>query len=139
MSDKVTINTLDNGNISIRVPLIIKYKHGCKKIIAPEALDGANPGPESPVQDALVNALARAHSWMEAIESGKVQNVKHLAETLGLDCSYVARILRLINLAPDIQEAILNGEEPSGLSLEKLRCVIPEDWQEQREVLFESY
>jgi len=43
-----------------------------------------------------------------------------LARELGVDSSYVARLLRLTLLAPDIIEAILGGAEPSGLSLGKL-------------------
>lgn len=31
-------------------------------------------------------------------------------------------MLRLMSLAPDITEAILRGDEPDGLSLEKLRA-----------------
>jgi len=41
-------------------------------------------------------------------------------------------MLRLINLAPDIIEALLCGDEPHGLSLEKLRKNLPVRWQEQR-------
>jgi hypothetical protein len=33
---------------------------------------------------------------------------------------------------PDIVEAILRGEEPHGLSLEKLRKNLPVRWEEQR-------
>jgi hypothetical protein len=34
--------------------------------------------------------------------------------------------------APDIIEAILRGDEPDGLSLEKLRRNLPVRWEEQR-------
>jgi hypothetical protein len=34
--------------------------------------------------------------------------------------SYVTRILKLTALAPDIVEAIINGEEPDGLSQARL-------------------
>jgi len=42
------------------------------------------------------------------------------------------RMLRLTSLAPDIVEAILRGDEPDGLSLEKLRKNLPVRWDEQR-------
>ena len=38
----------------------------------------------------------------------------------------------MITLAPDIMEAIINGEEPDGLSLAKLTRTFPEEWREQR-------
>jgi hypothetical protein len=49
-----------------------------------------------------------------------------------VDGSYVARILKLSTLALDIVAALLNGEEPNGLSLAKLTLPFPEDWMEQR-------
>jgi hypothetical protein len=47
----------------------------------------------------------------------------------------VTRILKLTTLAPDIVEAIINGEEPNGLSLARLTRAFPEEWSEQR-ILF---
>ena len=93
--------------------------------------------PDSPseVQGAVVQALARAFSWLDAIESGAVSSVADLAKDLDMDNSYVVRILKLTTLAPDIIEAILNGEEPSGLSLARLVRTFPLDWERQR-VLF---
>ena len=46
----------------------------------------------------------------------------------------MARILRLTLLAPDLIEAILDGTEPDGLSLEKLYR-LPVEWDEQRRAL----
>lgn len=57
-----------------------------------------------------------------------------LASQLGLKPSYVSRILSLNNLAPDIVEAIVEGNEPDGLSIEKISRNIPEDWAEQRKL-----
>ena len=52
----------------------------------------------------------------------------------GVDNSYVARLLRLTLLAPDIVEAILMGREPDGLTLEQLYR-LPVAWEEQRREL----
>ena len=52
-----------------------------------------------------------------------------------MDRSYVSRIMRLTLLAPDIVEAIVEGREPSGLSLERLVKKMPVVWREQRVVL----
>ena len=48
------------------------------------------------------------------------------------DRFHVGPTLRLTNLAPDIVEAILRGDEPEGISLEKLRKNLPLCWEEQR-------
>jgi hypothetical protein len=50
-----------------------------------------------------------------------------LARNLEVDGSYVTRILKLTTLAPDIVEAIIDGEEPDGLSLAKLIRTFPEE------------
>jgi len=47
-------------------------------------------------------------------------------------------MLRLTSLAPDIIEAILRGEEPDDLSLEKLRKNLPVRWDEQRKLCMEG-
>ena len=56
-----------------------------------------------------------------------------LAQAVGVDRTYVGRMLRLTRLAPDIIEAILRGREPEGMSLEKLRKDLPVVWSEQRQ------
>ncbi len=76
-------------------------------------------------------ALARAHRWRQLLEKGRFASIRELAAAVGVDNSYVARQLRLTLLAPDIVEAVLEGAEPSGLSLEKLYAA-PVGWDEQR-------
>jgi hypothetical protein len=55
------------------------------------------------------------------LESGEYASLEDLPKDVGCDRTYVGRMLRLTSLAPDIIEAILRGDEPAGLSLEKLR------------------
>ena len=66
------------------------------------------------------------------LDAGQAGSIAELAQTYDVDRSYVSRILRLTSLAPDIVEAILRGDEPDGISLEKLRKNLPVSWQEQR-------
>lgn len=121
----------DAQTVSIEIPVTIKYKKGRKVIIAP---DSEVPENQSPVQETLFQALTRAHSWLDLIESGEAATVTQLAEKLNLDKSYVGKIFRLINLAPDIQEMLIRGDEPDGLTLNQLRGTIPADWNEQRQI-----
>jgi len=51
------------------------------------------------------------------------------------DNTYVKDILRLRFLAPDIVEQILNGTQPSDMSVQKLLKVNILDWKEQRKLL----
>ncbi len=65
-------------------------------------------------------ALARAHAWTGLIESGKIVTVTQLVDKLQFDIAYVTKILHLVNLAPELQEAIIAGNEPDRLSLNRL-------------------
>jgi hypothetical protein len=75
--------------------------------------------------------VVRALSWQERIESGEAESNSDIARRLKLDPSYVARTIRMAALAPDIIEAILDGQEPDGLSLRSLKKEIPLLWEEQ--------
>lgn len=81
---------------------------------------------------ALLKALARAHTWYEAIISGEISSVRALAKSAGLNERYVSRVMRLAFLAPEIIDAALDGQRASGLLLEKLMKRVPVGWEEQR-------
>jgi hypothetical protein len=123
----------DGGCAVIRVPLQIRRRRGRREIIVPIGVDA---GTAVPVQTnrGLALTIARAHRWRELLEGGQYPTIRALAASSGVDNSYVARMLRLTLLAPDLIEAILGGTEPDGLSLEKLYRA-PVEWEEQREVL----
>lgn len=122
------------GNLSIRIPMRMKMRGGRKEVIVPEGLrDYATPG-RTVYQQALVVAMARAHRWKEMLNSGQYDSLTELAEEVGVHPSYAARLLRFTLLAPDIVEAILEGTEPSGFSVNKLARAVPEIWEEQREM-----
>ncbi|MHC4253195.1 MAG: hypothetical protein ACYS9X_29095 [Planctomycetota bacterium] len=125
--------TGDADGLSIRIPMKFKRRGGRRELVVPAVL-GVQEPTERPAQEALAVALARAHLWLGLIESGKYLSISRLATTIGADRSYVSRIMRLTLLAPDIVEAILAGEEPSGLTLAKLVGKLPMMWEEQRKV-----
>jgi hypothetical protein len=58
-----------------------------------------------------------------------------LARNLEVDSPNVNLILKLTAQAPDMVEAIINGEEPDGLSLVRLIHSFPEELSEQRTLL----
>ena len=66
------------------------------------------------------------------LESGKYGSIIELATAIGVDRSYMSRLLKFTLLAPDIVEAIIDGREPSGFAISKLISSIPDDWDEQR-------
>ena len=88
----------------------------------------------APVYKPLAVAVARAHRWEELLEQGRFSSINELADAVGVDRGYVGRLLNLTLLAPDIVEMILDGREPSGLSLRQLNRIMPLDWDAQRRV-----
>jgi hypothetical protein len=68
----------------------------------------------------LVKALARAWRWQRMLESREYGSLGELADAERINRSYVSRVLRLMLLAPEIVEHILDGRgAPSLLQLLK--------------------
>ena len=90
----------------------------------------------APVQrrtdNTLIKALARAFRWKKMLESGEFATINELAEREGIAPSYMARVLRLTLLAPDIVEAILDGRQGPEVTLGRLLEGFPVEWEGQR-------
>lgn len=126
---------LELAGLSIRIPMKLRRHGGRKLVIVPEGLEANAPCPAfDPV---LINALVRAHRWRQQIESGQFRSASELAAHEKLTDSFVARMLCLTLLAPDITQAILEGRQPKGLKLATLRG-IPLSWEEQRRMFLDS-
>ncbi|MFT5043008.1 MAG: hypothetical protein ACI8TX_004005 [Hyphomicrobiaceae bacterium] len=93
--------------------------------------DDGQAAPERETNGSLVSALTKAYRWQEQLESGEYAGLEDLAAANGVDRTYVGRFLRLTSLAPEIVERILDGDEPEGISLAKLRNDLPVLWAEQ--------
>ena len=115
----------------VSVPMQLRKRGG--RIIVPEQMQTSET--KHDYSEALALAITRAHHWKELLDSGKFASISELAQAIGLDVSYAARLFRLTFLAPDIIEAILDGREPDGLSMRILAKPISLDWREQREEL----
>ncbi len=122
----------DGQTVDILVPMEFKVRSGRKEIIMPE---GAATELAARTNRPLVLAIARAHRWQRLLDSGEIPGVEAIAAKTGVDRTYIGRLLRLATLAPEIVQAVLAGNEPSGLSLTRLLGDLPMDWAEQRQVL----
>jgi hypothetical protein len=54
------------------------------------------------------------------LEAGRYRSAQEIADAEKIGRSFVSRLLRLTLLAPDIQEAILEGRQARGMMLEKM-------------------
>ncbi len=81
---------------------------------------------------ALLRAVARASAWRQRMVDGSLHNGRSIAGSSGLNPRYVRRVLQCAFLAPNIVEAILDGQQPHNLTVGKLWRDLPMDWGEQR-------
>jgi hypothetical protein len=125
----------DAQTITVRVPISIRKRGGRKIVLAP---DGAMSEPRKfrrQVDDSVVKALARACRWREMLEDGKCATIKEIAAVENINESYVARILRLTLLAPDIVEALIEGRQSPEVTLPTLMKRFSPSWTDQRATL----
>lgn len=112
--------------VTIHVPFHIVKRGGRKEMQLPE---GA-PTQRRP-DSALVKALARAFRWKRMLESGEFASISELAEKEGIAFTYMARLMRLSLLSPEIIDAVMDGRQPAHITLANLMDPFPADWKEQ--------
>ena len=118
--------------LTVRVPLAVRKRGGRKLVVTPgNTINRGATGADS----TLVKALARAFRWRRMMEAGRFATLNELAAAEKIKSSYVSRLLRLTLLAPDIVEAILDGRQPSGMTLPVLMEPFPVEWEGQRDAL----
>jgi site-specific DNA recombinase len=82
----------------------------------------------------LITGLARAHRWVDLIKAGN--SITDIATSEGRSSSRIRSQVNLVFLSPAIQAAILNGTQPSDLTIRRiLKAGIPLDWDEQMQQL----
>jgi hypothetical protein len=133
----------DDDAVVVNIPMKLCRRGGQQMILT---ASGVAPVPNmhsadenTRVNQALIEAIAKGYHWQAQLESGKYPSIEDLAQAVGVERSYIGRMLRLTSLAPDFIEAILCGDQPDGLSrrsrqakselsLEKLRKNLPVWW-----------
>ena len=85
----------------------------------------------------LIALLSRAQDWFEQLATGRATALEVIAERERVTGSWVARVIHLAFVAPDIAQAIIDGRQPPELTAERLMRLVPlpMDWQAQRERL----
>ncbi|MEE9160227.1 MAG: hypothetical protein V3V73_00385, partial [Gammaproteobacteria bacterium] len=68
-----------------------------------------------------------------------VSNMKVLAKQENVTQRYIAHIIKLAFLAPDIMEAIIKGDIPTQFTLGRLKDGFSYDWDDQRKELGFDY
>ncbi len=77
---------------------------------------GAEPeGPPSP-DPSLLRLVLKARALWDMLLGGHVAGLGELAAREGMSGSYATRLVRLAFRAPDLLEAVLDGQQPAGLT-----------------------
>ena len=84
----------------------------------------------------MFKALARGFRWRKLLETGVYGTIEEIAAAEKINSSYVSRLLRMTLLAPYIVEAILDGRQPTKVTLAVLMRPFPVAWEEQVEAGF---
>ena len=114
------------------VPLTIRRRHNRKQLTPPPGEHSA-VGPGN-LDAPMIKTLGKAFYWQRLLQEGQYKSGNELARALKLEPGWVAEVLRMTLLAPDIVEAILEGRQPRHLNLQTLRGRIeslPREWARQ--------
>jgi len=118
--------------VTVRVPLAVRKQRGGRKLVLMPG--GMTPRGASGADTTLVKALARAFRWRRLLEGGRFGTIDELAAAEKINSSYVSRLLRLTLLAPDIVEAILDGQQ-AAMTLPGLMEPYPVEWEGRRDLI----
>ena len=123
---------MDREVISIDIPMTFKKRGGRKVIVLPDGAHG-HPEPKSTIDNTMVKSLARAFRWQKLLENGTYTCLDDIARSEKISASFLSRYYRLVLLAPDIVEAILDGRQPARMTMKELLVPFPVEWAEQRD------
>lgn len=112
-------------------PLQIKRRGVEMRLVLPSTWGGGRTGK---ADTALLKALSRAHLWREELCMGRAKSLTAIANKEGVSQRYVAHLLPLAYLAPEVVEAIISGNHPVDLTVQRLIKYrdLPLDWARQK-------
>jgi AraC-like DNA-binding protein len=118
-------NRVIPDTVTVTIPFRVAKRGGRKEVQLPPGANNRSP------DYTLIKAVARAYRWRKILEAGDMGTIAELAEHEKVSPSYLTRVMRLTLLAPDIIEAILDGNPPS-IGLSELLDPMTPVWAEQR-------
>lgn len=120
---------ISDGSVVVVAPIRLKRRSGRRLVQMQTAPENSRPWDKQ--KTPLQVALMRAHRWLAMLEEGEAASLSDIARREGTDISYVARVLNLTTLAPEIVEAILDDVLPDGVFLNDLAINPSIGWGQQ--------
>jgi site-specific DNA recombinase len=85
--------------------------------------------------ESLIRSVVRAHAWVRVLQDGTYGSVEELADANKLHPKVVRQNLRLAFLSSEVTATILEGSQPTDLSLALLPKLLPLKWTGHRSLL----
>ena len=120
---------ISDGSVVVVAPIRLKRRSG-RRLVQMQAAP-KNSRPWDKQKTSLQVALMRAHRWLAMLEEGEAASLSDIARRESTDVSYVARVLNLTTLAPEIVEAVLDDALPNAVFLNDIAVNPPPCWREQ--------
>jgi site-specific DNA recombinase len=126
-----------SSDYQLHVPIKLQRRGVERKITLLDPLartcNASNKNPDP----TLCRTVAKAHCWMQMLITGEANTVREIAQTEGIAENEISRRIQLAFLAPDIVEAIIQGQQPNTLAAQSLIRLnqLPSDWAEQKALL----
>ncbi|WP_140987084.1 recombinase family protein [Asticcacaulis tiandongensis] len=117
------------------VPATLQRRHNELRLVL-----NAATSPTLNKDDTLIRNVARGHVWFRQWLTGEVRTIKDIAEREGLGREYVADVMHLAFLSPEMVQSILEGKQPQELNSRKLlsKDAIPLSWAQQSQQWIKS-
>ncbi|WP_277983606.1 recombinase family protein [Sphingomonas faeni] len=82
----------------------------------------------------LIAVVAQARTWLAELTSGRETSINGIASANGVTSAYIRQLIGAAFLAPDLVTRIVEGRQPSWLTLARLSAMLPlpGDWAAQR-------
>jgi hypothetical protein len=127
-----TERKLVNGNLEVTIPVFIRRERNSVILDKVEKEGKTDWYKLAPIRRRLITSFRLLDKW----EKHPSLSIIKLAEEENIDRSMLNKIMSLVNLAPDIVEAIMDDPPTFDFSVKKIFShQLPADWNEQRRFL----
>ena len=127
-----TERKLVNGNLEVTIPVFIRSERNSVILDKVEKEEKSDWDKLAPIRRRLITSFRLFDKW----EKHPSLSIIKLAEEENIDRSMLNKLMSLVNLAPDIVEAIMDDPPTFDFSVKKIFShQLPSDWNEQRKFL----
>ncbi len=118
----------DTDTLRVHIPLTIRKRGGCPRILPPKEIEVAMERGQDPH---VLRAIGRAWGWRRQIERGEATTLADLAADAGFSVRYVSRLIRLAWLSPKVLDRLVLQRETTVLTIKDLCGVAELPWVDQ--------